>query len=147
MIVLALYGIGAWINRFEPYSVSAGTDIRNAVEGRWSWRTEKPPCGPSAHVISFSENGKVMTIATPDIAADSGVLVSIYDIEWATNSTIRGAIRGETRLTSDGTPVVWDLVLAGPDEYRWRRTDWSGSGSYTGAITRCPSAPADPGRR
>ncbi|MCU0626862.1 MAG: hypothetical protein MUF21_10335, partial [Gemmatimonadaceae bacterium] len=52
-------------------------------------------------------------------------------------SRIRGAIRGETRVDDNGAPVVWELVMFGPDSYRWRDTTWS-EGRYTGAITRCP---------
>jgi hypothetical protein len=33
--------------------------------------------------------------------------------------------------------VVWDLVMFGPHEYRWHRTDWQ-AGGYTKPNYRCP---------
>jgi len=142
-VVVVLYLIGRTI-RVDPYLVAEGTDIRDVVAGRWSWTTEKPPCGDAAHIIAFEDSGTVMTIRSSDIAADSGVVVTTYDITQTTRSSIRGAIRGETRMTDDGKPVVWDLVLVGPSEYRWHRTDWPLTAvSYTGAVKRCPPTPPD----
>ena len=65
--------------------------------------------------------------------------VAVYDIAEHTDSWIRGAIRGETRLTSEGEPVVWELVLRSPNKYAWHRTDWI-AGGLTAAIERCPEA-------
>ena len=42
----------------------------------------------------------------------------------------------ETRRTSSGEPVVWDLVITAPDVYQWHRTDWPENG-LTRAIIRC----------
>ena len=82
-----------------------------------------------------------MTITSGDIGAVDPV--TTYDILFTSPSTIRGAIRGEKRMTDDRKPVVWDLVLTSPDEYRWKRTDWQTTPwSYTGRIRRCPSEQA-----
>lgn len=84
-----------------------------------------------------------MTITSRDIGTPSP---TVYDILGVTRSSIRGAIRGETRLTTSGHPVIWDLVLTGPDEYRWQRTDWAHTPwNYTGSIRRCPVATAATG--
>jgi hypothetical protein len=143
VLVIVVAGIFTWMNRVKEWAVPIGSDIRDVVAGRWSWSHEKPQCGSDAHLIASADSGKLMTISIPDTTSDSGFTLTTYDIERATKSSIRGAIRGETRLTGDGKPVVWDLVLTGPDEYRWRRTDVPGS--YTASINRCP-APADSGR-
>jgi hypothetical protein len=137
--VVALVAIGFWEMSVRPYSVPAGADIRKTVAGRWTWTTDKEGCA-NAHIISFSGDGKVMTIVQPsdDIAAPDQ-LTTTYDISRVTQSAIRGAIRGEKRLRDDGKPVVWDLVLVGPDEYRWRRTDWVSPWGYTPGIVRCPA--------
>jgi hypothetical protein len=137
--VAVLAGLSAWAGRVHPYALPAGTDIRTAVAGRWDWTTRAAPCGDSAHVIAFPD-GKVMTIAQQNRWVDSlgrDRTTTTYDIQSVTSSAIRGAIRGEERMTPDGRPVVWDLVLVGPDEYRWRRTDWSSPWGYTRAIVRC----------
>jgi hypothetical protein len=140
----ALAGIGLWSARVSPYALPAGADIRKTVAGRWDWTTHAATCTDSAHVIAFPGDGKTMTITSQFPIVDSlgrDHTVSTYDIRLSTPSFIRGAIRGETRMTSAGTPVVWDLVLVGPDEYRWRRTDWSTPWGYTGSIVRCPAMP------
>ena len=62
--------------------------------------------------------------------------VAVYDVLEHTRSRIRGAIRGETRLTENGEPVVWDLVLRSPNRYAWHRTDWPPV-ALTGEIQRC----------
>src|SRR5438034_11527249 len=67
--------------------------------------------------------------------------VAVYDVQAHTQSWIRGAIRGEKRLTADRHPVVWDLVLRSPDRYAWHRTDWV-LGGYTAEIARCPDVAA-----
>jgi hypothetical protein len=134
--VVVLLMIGLWVSHSSAYAAPNG-DIRAAVTGRWTWAADTAGCR-DAHVIAFPDSGKVMTIATRDMAG--GVKLTTYDILLQTSSTIRGAIRGETRMTAAGKPVIWDLVLTGPDEYRWKRTDWTSTPwSYTGPIHRCPA--------
>lgn len=135
-----------WYTRWylRPYEVPAGGDIFAAVEGKWAWTTADSGCTRDWHWISFTPEHKVMTIRLskpyrrPDGTFDS---VAVYDIQAYTRSWIRGAIRGETRLTPQGRPVVWDLVLRSPDRYAWHRTDWV-VGAYTAEIRRCPAPPA-----
>jgi hypothetical protein len=69
--------------------------------------------------------------------------VAEYDIQEVSRRHVRGRIRGETRRTDAGEPVVWDLVLTSRDEYRWHRTDWP-PGSDTKSVRRCPATPALP---
>jgi len=131
--------IGLWQTHITPYSVPSGTDIRKTVAGRWTWVSDSAGCA-NAHVISFSDDGKVMTIFQPSHKVSEADVTTTYDIKLTSPSMIRGAIRGETRLDKDGKPVVWDLVLVGPDAYRWRRNDWFSAWGYTGSIMRCPAA-------
>ena len=143
--LLALLAIGLWSVRATPYSVAEGADIRASVAGRWTWASDTAGCR-NAHTIAFADGGKVMTITSADVGASDPV--TTYDVQFVSRSTIRGAIRGETRMTDDGKPVVWDLVLTSPDEYRWKRTDWrSTPWSYTGRIRRCPAQPPAAGTR
>lgn len=132
-ILVVLYAIGLWSSRVSHYSVPEDADIRETVAGRWTWSSDSAGCR-NAHTIAFAEDGGVMTIASNDIGTADPV--TTYDVGFASRSTIRGTIRGETRMTSEGVPVVWDLVLTGPDEYRWQRADLPGS--YTVGIHRCP---------
>jgi hypothetical protein len=136
--VALLVAVYVWSTR--PYVVPAGGDIFAVVQGRWAWTTKVGGCTNDWHRISFAPDHTVMTIAsskpykTADGTFDS---VAVYDVLAHTQSWIRGAIRGETRLTPDGRPVVWDLVLRSPDRYAWHRTDWA-LGGYTMEIKRCP---------
>lgn len=83
---------------------------------------------------------RVMTLLSPEPYTDSAGIVhrtTEYDVLEHSRGRIRGAIRGETRRTEGGEPVVWDLVLVGPNTYRWHRTDWP-IGAFTKAVRRCP---------
>lgn len=110
-------------------------DLPRHLAGRWDWQSHDSSCAAGAHVIGFSPDRRVMTITLPPHGSDTG-WVATYDVTGLKSSRLTGAIRGETRLTSKGKPVVWDLIMFGPDEYRWHRTDWAASG-YTGAVVRC----------
>ena len=128
----------------EEYAFDNGLDLPANVSGQWDWSTRDVACGDSAHVIAFSDDAKLMTITHRSPTVDStgrDLSISTYDVLSVSPSRIRGAIRGETRLTEEGIPVVWDLIMFGPDEYRWQRTDWPAYG-YTPAVQRCPSAPS-----
>lgn len=141
LVVPMVWVAAAAYRRFVNGYVPKGTDIFGAVEGRWAWSIRPNGCGNDWHRISFSPDRQVMTITTSKpYEGDDGKLdsVAVYDIIDYTPSSIRGAIRGETRLTPDGKPVVWDLVLRGPDKYVWHRTDWF-RGAFTAAIERCPA--------
>jgi hypothetical protein len=137
VLLLVIVAITAYQTRVRPHSLPPGVDIRTTVAGKWAWTTDKKGCA-QPHTIAFADGGKVMTIVQPARDISDADETTTYDIQLVTQSTIRGAIRGESRLKDDGTPVVWDLVLVGPDAYRWRRTDWSSPWGYTASIQRCP---------
>jgi hypothetical protein len=133
-VVVLLVVVGLWGMSNVGY-VFPDHDLPRHLTGRWDWSTHKNRCGDGAHVIAFSPDLKTMTISMPRTAADTG-WTATYDILWLGESRVRGAIRGETRLTDGGAPVVWDLVMFGPDEYHWQRLDWK-SWAYTPGILRC----------
>jgi len=113
-------------------------DLPRHLTGRWDWSNRAHPCGDSAHVITFSPDRRTMTIAMPARPPRDTGWSATYDLLSLEPSRLRGAIRGEKRRTKDGKPVVWDLVMTGPDEYRWHRTDWPAY-SFTAGIRRCGS--------
>ena len=116
-------------------------DVFAVAGGTWGWATSANPCGEDAHEIGFTPDHAVMTIVHRTPVGDSSGTAKrewLYDVLGSDSTRIRGAIRGEDRLTGDGVPVVWDLVLTGADEYRWHRTDWA-EGQYTGPVRRCPA--------
>lgn len=128
-----------WVTR--PYEPPSGSDIFAVVPGKWAWTTADSGCTKEWHRITFSPNRTVMMIAAskPYEGADGKLdSIAVYDIQAHTQTWIRGAIRGETRLTDAGKPVVWDLVLRSEDRYVWHRTDWEPRAT-TAAIRRCPA--------
>ncbi|HEY4672492.1 MAG TPA: hypothetical protein VIG78_10530 [Gemmatimonadaceae bacterium] len=133
-VLLAFFGM--WSLSHMGYAFADG-DLPSHLEGRWDWSTHAHYCGDSAHVIAFAPDRKTMTISMPPSATDTG-WTATYDILSLGASRLRGASRGETRLTDKGVPVVWDLVLFGPDEYHWHRADWQ-SWMYTAGVRRCGS--------
>jgi hypothetical protein len=126
----------------KTYVPPPGTDIFTLVQGTWAWTTSDSSCRTDPETISFTPDRKGMIIALgrPYKLAD-GTLDSMayYDILRVTPGSIRGAIRGETRLTADSQPVVWDLVVEAPDRFAWHRTDWA-SWEHTRDLRRCPTA-------
>jgi len=139
LLGVVLGGVG-YIMYMQPYDLAEGADVFAVVEGRWAWTTVDSGCANEWHRIAFTPDRTVMTIAAskPYEAADGKLdSLAVYDILSHTQASIRGAIRGETRLTDAGDPVVWDLVLKGPNHYVWHRTDWF-RGASTVEIERCP---------
>ena len=138
---LALYAVRTVLK--ADYVIANGRSVQDNVAGRWDWATRATPCSDSTHTIAFSDDGRTMTITMQfPVVVDSGERdwsVTTYDILKTTPSRIRGAIRGETRMTDDGKPVVWDLVVTGDNEYSWYRTDWPSWGRTSGNI-RCGDA-------
>jgi hypothetical protein len=47
-------------------------------------------------------------------------------------------IEGEDRLDKEGDPVLWWANFSGPDEFRWRRSDWSRDSETPAVWRRCP---------
>ncbi len=119
----------------KPYEVKPPDDVFQVAAGTWGWGTGERACAKSPQRVTFTPDHSVMLIES---ANDSGgMTVTQYTLQWSSPSTIRGLITDETRLTPEGQPVVWDLVLMSPNTFRWHRTDWA-RGAFTGELTRCP---------
>lgn len=148
LVILGLPAIlvGALIYHFlslgpNSFTVPKDATVFSQATGTWDWSTSEGFCVNNPHTISFSPDHAVMMITSrrpwSDSIADTS-RVAIYDISEHTTSYIRGAIRGESRVTPAGEPVVWDLILTSRDSYSWHRTDWLFN-AKTGDIKRCPA--------
>jgi hypothetical protein len=138
VIAVAWY---SWPRLFPVHHASSEAAVFEVATGVWDWKTSKGFCEDNPHLISFSADQTVMTITSRRPWADTAAAddrIAVYDIMEHTSAYIRGALRGEDRLTDAGKPVVWDLVLTSPDSYAWHRTDWL-LGMQTGDIKRCPA--------
>ena len=144
-LVGSVAGLAGYYWYTRPYEVPADMDVYRVVEGTWAWTTSDSACTRDWHRIGFSPDRTVMTITSsqPYRGADGkSDSIAVYDILAHSRGWIRGAIRGETRLTEDGRPVVWDLVLRSRNRYAWHRTDWA-RGGYTREIRRCTGTPLE----
>ena len=136
VLMLALL---AWWRPWVTYEVPAGTDIFGVAAGTWDWAGADSFCVRDPHTIAFSSDQRVLVLTHKLPWTDSSGVehrVAEYDIQQSSRRHVRGRIRGETRRTEAGEPVVWDLVLTSRDEYRWHRTDWP-KGGYTKPVRRC----------
>jgi hypothetical protein len=125
--------------RISPHhhDLGGGQTLREVLAGQWDWSTGERPCTGDQHTIAFADSGRVMIIRQSQIDSATGApYESVYDIVAEEPSIITGAIRNEKRLTDDGKPVVWELILTSPHKYTWRRTDWA-RWSSTASIIRC----------
>jgi hypothetical protein len=111
------------------FRLPAGADVFDVVAGEWGWLRGGGTCDGNPHTISFSDDRATMTYTDT-----SGTWE--YDVLEHEPGRIRGVIRGEDRLTDAGDPVVWDLLLRGPNMYAWHRTDWPAL-QTTDMIVRC----------
>lgn len=138
--LLALVLLVVWWHPWpRVYDVPPPRDIYQVASGRWDWADGDSVCVKNPHTISFSADRRVMTLsyqAPLTDAAGAEREAWEYEIAEVSRHHIRGQIRGETRLTPTGTPVVWDLVLASPDIYYWHRADMPFF-SVTKPIRRC----------
>jgi hypothetical protein len=89
-----------------------------------------------ARPYHVNRNTTIFAVAAGSWAWTTSDAVTTYDVLLHTASGLRGAIRGERRLTATGAPVVWDLELRGPNRYDWHRADWAFY-ERTAEIQRC----------
>jgi len=141
-LVIPLAGLGVAGYRWftHRYGHPFAPRIFESLEGRWKSSDTTGACTADWHEIRFSADHRVMTITSSRPYEETGGRldsVAVYDIQTRWPNGIRGAIRGETRVTKDGRPVVWDLVLRSSNRYAWHRTDWA-PGAYTRDVERCP---------
>ena len=137
--LVLLAALVLWWAPWESYAVPAGMSIFDVAKGTWDWDDADEFCVDNPHTIEFSSDSSVMIISREQPWLDTeGVehRVAEYDIWEHSADRIRGRIRGETRLTESGEPVVWDLVLTSQDSYHWHRTDWAPS-NFTKTVRRC----------
>jgi hypothetical protein len=138
LLPVALFVLYRSVTR--TYDPPPGTDLFSLVQGTWAWANSDSTCASDPQTISFTPDrtGMIIRLAHPYKLADGTVhTFAYYDILRVTRSSIRGAIRGETRLTPDGRAVVWDLILESRDRFAWHRTDWQ-TWERTRDLRRCP---------
>jgi len=109
--------------------------MRNAI-GEWDWSGDSLTCKHNPHTIDFTNDSAFMVLRFRRTIDSTPKKEFRYRIVRYTDHTVTGQIEGEQRRDSTGKPVVWDLVLTGPNSYRWRQT--GGVPQYvTRAIVRC----------
>jgi hypothetical protein len=121
-----------------PGSASDGAlDVWGIVEGSWTWE-DGEGCESEAQTIESAPDRKGFSITHNPFEGPDGVFDSItsYIVRSWSDTRIRAYIPGETRLTDDGEPVEWDLIVISPDRLTWHRADWA-DGAATRSLRRC----------
>lgn len=120
--------------------------IFEQLAGTWGWEgVAGGTCSDNPHTIAFSDDKRTMILThRHPIERPAGMkpgtnpLETRYEVREQKRNSLRVFVVDppETRLTRDGRPVVWDIVLVDKNRYRWRSTDWP-PGGYTRDIVRC----------
>lgn len=137
-IVGFIYWWSPWPDKFD---VASPDRVFEQVAGTWHW-VGYDTCGVSYHTITFDAPPTVMMLISftpPTDSTPTTIDTTFYDIQGHGTHHVRGLIRGETRKSLLGEPVVWDLVLTSPDTYQWKQAGISGILGYSGVIQRCPT--------
>jgi len=138
-LLLGAIGYATWPWFPVPYEAASQEEFYRMAAGVWDWESDSS-CVANPQAIRFTPDRSTMILTmrrTWTNGAGQESRTAIYDLSNPTLSSVRGAIRGEERLTDAGDPVVWDLVLTSPESFAWHRADWP-AGSLTGALRRCP---------
>ncbi len=96
-------------------------------EGTWGVPGSIESCEENAETISFSPDGSEMQITySHPLTGHDDVPVNDfrYQVMGVAGSSVRMMLMEETRTTSDGELVVWDLVRMSSEAYCWHRADW-----------------------
>lgn len=123
----------------EPTDPRPSESIWDIIPGTWAWEHNEPVCESKTQTFEISEDGTAMTITHSEpFEREDGSMESVtnYVVEGATATALNTFIPEETRLTEDGVPVKWDLVMVARNRLVWHRTDWP-EGSLTAALRRC----------
>jgi hypothetical protein len=123
----------------QVYRVEKQEQIFSVLEGKWDWEYLENSCRENPFSINFSENRKKLFLTYENAKNSEGKTekkVYTYNLLAISLFGVRGQIEGETRLTEDQKPVVWEFILLSKDEFCWHRTD-SPIGSCTKKIVRC----------
>jgi hypothetical protein len=139
-VLAGIIGYATWPWTSRPYAAASEEAMFRLATGVWDWAGGDSSCTANPQSIQFSADRSTMRILMRTSWTDStgaSHRVAIYDLSERSPSHVRGAIRGESRLTKEGKPVAWDLVLTSANTFAWHRTDWA-EGALTKGLVRCP---------
>lgn len=122
-----------------PEQPEFSIDVFELVQGTWAWSDEEEPCRGLTQRFEFTASRDSMTIYHSElIELESGEMVSEtpYVIEGSSPGVLHTYILGETRLTEDGVPVKWDLIMIARSRFVWRATNWP-EGASSSMMLRC----------
>lgn len=102
-------------------------DLSSVITGKWAWADKQNGCAEEAHHILFSADGKRAHFRTLKPFEYKGKMISEYSytVLYQEGNRITMLLDNEDRRTQFGDRAIWVLILATPDIYRWRRTDWA----------------------
>lgn len=139
-VFVAAIGYSTWPWTTPPFETPSQEAFFDLAAGTWDWESDSS-CATNPQVVTFSEDRQLMLITMREkweTAAGDSVRAAVYELSTRSPSRVRGAIRREQRLTDDGKPVEWELVLQDSNHFAWHRTDWA-DGNTTKSLVRCPA--------
>jgi len=109
--------------------------MRRAI-GEWDWSGDSLTCKRNPHTIDFTNDSAFMVLRFRTKIDSTSKQEFRYRIVKFTDHVVAGQIEGEQRRNASGKPIVWELVLTGPNSYRWRQSGGSPQ-AVSRAIMRC----------
>lgn len=110
--------------------------IMRIVAGEWDWSGDSLICRQNPHTITFTSDTTFMVLRFREPADSMSGREFRYQLRGFTENSITGQIVGEQRRNAQGKPITWELLLTGPNSYRWRDADGNPQ-AVTRAIVRC----------
>jgi hypothetical protein len=117
----------------QPWSVPSVSpkEFQSVLSGSWDQGNDfQALCGPDRvlHTATFSEDGQMLTFKfeRPRKIFNGKEVTSLdYRVLGATNVSLILAMKEESRKDENGQPFVWELVIVGPELFRWRATSFA----------------------
>lgn len=106
-------------------------ELSDRLVGTWGEAGEEDVCERNPATISFTSDGQYMLVERKLVGCATEIDCRKrfrYRILGHTDAYIRVQMENETRMTPEGTPVIWHIVPLGPNAFCWGRDDWPGGG-------------------
>lgn len=110
--------------------------LPDILTGTWGWEVEGASCDDNPHTLTFSDDGKTLTLRYARSLDENPPTTVVYTVVGDGDGYLRTKKVAETETAEDGQVVTWDLVVLDVNSYCWHRTDWQ-PGRCTRPARRC----------
>lgn len=115
--------------------------FQTVLDGSWDQGSDFASlCGAdrAQHTMQFSDDGKnlVVKFDKPHKIYDGSTVTSVtYQVLATSDVSLTLALEGDSRHDTQGSPIVWELVVVGSGLFRWRATSYP-VGTYNDVLGR-----------